>query len=592
MSIITIDQFVGVHLAAEEEVTVYFNNVTGTISFESASERSSYEEYFPDRIDGASMGSILSAAGTTKYNLASSRTSPFAVVTSTETVTPIPAQCNLKLSIVVTNETGEGLNDGSVVITATSSFGGKQVSVDDGPWIASPGTFPGLEPGTHTAYARDSNGCTEDVTFTVEAYENPFGEYGCLPQVELSPDNFSRWNAAFNPIVLCFENTPDPDKQNFRIEIEITARGKSVVGSWSPDLTGKTRCNIAGYLQGFVNANDDFKYDVLSWIDNNRFCPFAFRYRERWDSGSSIWYNGPAEFYVTFSAKQLGDLYGGNMAEYVTLLDEPAYKAKFMTLFEEPTAWAGLPFDVSYIFSEDINVPVKVRTTSLDINKQPTGVAKPSLLLANQSDYIGASASGNIAISKGQLPPISSDVVGGGKGVNRLMLAGYPAPTAEYFQVQLYTGIDAEPNYITKPLIIQTLKPCSDPYIYLKWINTLGGWDYYRFGHDQLFQLTTSDLVSIDRNVFDWENDNTIADTIKKSGINRITFGGTVPSNKVSGLKGIQTSIKVMMLVNLNPYKWHTVTINTGTFDVKRSRGAFSEFKFTISLPEINIQSQ
>ncbi len=170
------------------------------------------------------------------------------------------------------------------------------------------------------------------------------------------------------------------------------------------------------------------------------------------------------------------------------------------------------------------------------------------------------------------------------------MLAGSPGVNVEYFQIQLYTGTDEAPNFITQPMVIKVDAPCKDPYVYLKWLNTLGGWDYWRFGYDQIIQLNTADGTQIDRYVFDWENDETITDTIKKTGANRISMGVTVPDVKVEGLRGLHLSTRIQILSSANPIKWQTVTLQTGTFDIKRTKSRGATFKFTINLPQINIQ--
>lgn len=59
---------------------------------------------------------------------------------------------------------------------------------------------------------------------------------------------------------------------------------------------------------------------------------------------------------VTQSAKQFGDLYGGNMAEYVPYGAEvPSnQRAKFLTAFDMPVKFEGYPFTLSFIYSDEI----------------------------------------------------------------------------------------------------------------------------------------------------------------------------------------------------------------------------------------------
>lgn len=601
MSVFIIDYFTFESLSSgTEDYTIYFNDETGAVTvgyLGTDGEASNVSAAKRLKNEGDLIGNIPSADSSVIFEVRASLSNPFAYVDGETPIEPEPPECDLSLSVVSTNETAQGANNGTVTLSATTTFTPAQYSIN-GVTFNGTTVYSGLAPGNYMAYSSDANGCTHNVPFTIESFTNPIegGFAGGLPQVTVSPGNISRWNAAYNPVVLNFSTTPDPAKHNFRVEIEITSQAGIITGSWAPGPDGKTRCDISAYLQSLVNAKDEFKYDVLNWRDINRAASFTIRYREIWDEDSSAWYYAPQPLYVTYSAKQLGDKYGGNMAEYVTFFNEPnpTLKAKFLTLFEEPTAWVGLPYDNSFIFSEYlVTKEIKVRTSSLDINKQPvsSGIIN-SFLLNNDAGYVLGSDTGKLIIKQGALPPVSNDGIFEQLGINRLMLAGNPAAGVEYFKIQLYTGTDEAPNFITQPMLLKINKQCNDPYVYLKWLNTLGGWDYWRFGHDQIKSLSTSDEISIDRNVFDWDNDDTIADIIKKNSIHKIGIGANVGVNKIEGLKSLHESIKIQMLVNTNPIKWQTVIINTGSFEIKRAKNKYSEVKFTISLPERNIQRQ
>lgn len=591
MAIVQIDSFVFERNGTTYNVDVFADQDTGVVSATGFTSGLVTEQERGRPLNELFGGIVLTNGLTAEFRALF--TYPYASSTLAET---IPDQCDLALTVNATNETAQGANNGSVTLTASSSFANPVVSIDGVTYVPTPHTYTGLAPNNYTAYAKDDNNCTRSSAFTVDAFNNPIegGFAGGLPQVQVSTGNISRWNAAYNPIILNFQNTPDPAKKNFRIEVEITTPYGSVTGTWSPSPQGKTRADISAYLQTFVNSRDGFDYDVINYIDVNRATSFTIRYREVWDDSASVWFSAPQPLYVTYSAKQLGDKYGGNMAEYVTFLNEPnpSYKAKFLTLFDEPTAWAELPFDTSWIRSEYLaGQQIKLRTISLDINRQPIAAGTiNSFLLGSDSGYILGSDVSRIIIAEGALPPISNVDIEGSTGINRLMLAGAPGVNVEYFQIQLYTGPDETPNFITQALVMKINRTCKDPYVYLKWLNTLGGWDSWRFGYDQIVQLTTSDGTQIDRYVFDWENDETITDTIKKNAAVRISMGAAVPDIKVKGLTGLHQSTRIQMLFSDNPIKWHTVTLQTGSFDIKRTRSRGATLKFTINLPQINIQ--
>lgn len=392
-------------------------------------------------------------------------------------------------------------------------------------------------------------------------------------------------------------------KPNYKIELIITTgatlyKTTTVAGAWSPDLTGKIRCDLATYLQSIVNAEDAFAYDVINWKDGNRGASYTIKYREAWDGSNNPYYNAPYPLYVVYSAMQLGQKHGGNMAEYVPFYAEPNndLKAKFMTDFIEPKLWVGLPWDISFIFSEGlVNQVIKVRVTSLDINKNLViGGEINSFLLNTDAGYLMTSDTGRFLIKRGALPPVDQADLIEALGVNRLMIPGNPGAGVEYLRLQLYRGTDLAPYFVTQPVDIKVERPCDgDPYIYVKWLNKLGGWNYHRFGHRQDVSLDTRNLVTVKRNVFNWETDQTIADVTQKSAFKNISFGVSgVNRNYVDGLQGLASAIRVQVLNRVDPIQWHTVEIATGSFKLYGTRGGLFDLKFELTLPEINIQQQ
>lgn len=392
-------------------------------------------------------------------------------------------------------------------------------------------------------------------------------------------------------------------KPNYKIQLELTSGSTPyettvVTGSWSPNLTGFVRADISQYLQSLVNAEDSFQYDVVNWKDANRGASYTLRYKEVWDGSDNPYYDAPYPMYVVYAAMQLGDKYGGNLAQFVPFYNEPNedYKAKFLQDFIEPIFWVGLPFDISFIFSENIvGTEIKMRTTSLDINKQQvSGGAINSYLLNTDAGYLLGADNSRLIIQTGALPPVDEETLIEALGVNRLMMAGNPASGVEYFKVQLYRGSDDAPFFVTQPILIKTERPCSnDPYIYIKWINKYGGWNYYRFGYKQDYSLNVDNDTVISTNVFDWENDQTISDVVKKSANDKVIFGADGLSAELAkALKGIPLSIRVQVLISTNPIKWQTIIINPGSFDVYSTRGNGFGCKFTLNMPDINIQRQ
>ncbi|MGZ3764360.1 MAG: hypothetical protein ACXVA2_06830 [Mucilaginibacter sp.] len=129
----------------------------------------------------------------------------FAVINTSApgTQSPNPTVCDAALNAVSIDkkESSPGAADGQITVTATSSYGPIQYSIDGSTFQTSP-TFTGLAGGHYTACIRDANGCTATRQFTLLTLRNLLiGD----PSVDLGNGNISRWNAAFNPVVFAYQ---------------------------------------------------------------------------------------------------------------------------------------------------------------------------------------------------------------------------------------------------------------------------------------------------------------------------------------------------------------------------------------------------
>lgn len=88
-----------------------------------------------------------------------------------KTNSPSCSETNCDLEIItpieITRESSEGAGDGEITVTATSSNSGIEFSLDNETWQSS-GTFTGLSAGTYTLYARDDQGCTDQIDFQLK----------------------------------------------------------------------------------------------------------------------------------------------------------------------------------------------------------------------------------------------------------------------------------------------------------------------------------------------------------------------------------------------------------------------------------------
>jgi hypothetical protein len=168
---------------------------------------------------------------------------------------------------------------------------------------------------------------------------------------------------------------------------------------------------------------------------------------------------------------------------------------------------------------------------------------------------------------------ITPTVITNTNRVNRIIL-----PTAIELQ-DGYNHLEIGGNYF---YIEQLSQYCNGHYI--KWLNSLGGWNYWLFdkGNDT---LTTKDLGTI------YNDYNDIVDTVSpyvaigKTSENNIAVNqANITPNELLILNDLPDSPKVYLFQGL-PNNWLEVTIKSSSFRVANSKEKMTNFNFTIELP-------
>lgn len=581
-----------------------------------------------------------------------------------------PDTCDLTItSLTIVNEQSTGANDGSVTINAATSNGPIQYSLDGSTWQDS-NVFTGLAPGNYTAFTKDASDCDFSQIFSILAYNNPVQNFGDdLPVVTVGPANISKWNAAFNPIVVKFQRkdfnvltvtrlnatqilveldtiltfaqytlaisdvmyfktasyeflgkadahttsgghsiltitepyTVDDTvgylninniKPGYYVECRIKygidpVHPKFINPLYSPSMKGATRADLAPFLKTLLDFKDTYNYTDASFSDTSISQSYQLSYREVWTGGNGQWFDSPYPLYVVRAAMQLGEPNNGNMAKYVPFqaVTNPADKALFLTNFKQPIYWQGLPFEISFIYSEDlIDKALAVELTP------DCGGAVDGFLLNADAGHVLDTDTGRFIIARSNISGI--DVLAA-LGVNRVLIPDSFDCCATQIKVNIYYLQDSVKVYVMQDMIIRTECPCDEPYAYIKWVNSYGGWDYYRFGFNQFLNADISNDQAVKRFVENWSKDDTIEEIINKSSIPSLKVGANnVPKDDADALQWARKSIKVMMLVNTNPVRWESVIIKDGSTDTIQTRKKRSDVNFELLLHSDNIQTQ
>jgi hypothetical protein len=245
-------------------------------------------------------------------------------------------------------------------------------------------------------------------------------------------------------------------RTNYRVQTGIYNSSNALLSTvvYSPDKAGNLFVDVATPLLNNLSVDNVADY-VTGFTTNDEttaYVKFYVKYTELWTSSAETETNDSAnQFFALYGARQIGDLYGGNLAEYVCYEDATPL-AQFLTKFTRPSIWRGYPFSIHTITSDN-------QTTNSNFRVE-------------YFDATGASISSNVvtkAANAGELIRFSP---------NNALAIPSNAATAQIRYER--TGI----TVLSQTITCDIKDPCSNP-IHLYWRNSLGGDSFWMFDFNQ-----------------------------------------------------------------------------------------------------------
>ncbi|MCJ8208670.1 hypothetical protein MUY27_03055 [Mucilaginibacter sp. RS28] len=377
---------------------------------------------------------------------------------------------------------------------------------------------------------------------------------------------------------------------------------KSINSENRPDAKGVIRADLSSFLQSLLFAADNSNYTLTNYRDTNLSASYQVAYQESWvdenqqeQKADEITIAEP--YYITYSARQLGSKYGGNMAVYIPFktVASPDFRAQWVTDFAEPAFSPGYPFDIGFIYSEDlVGLNLYYELTMLDANRNPLSDGILTSYLLNDNNSFLLQQDGGKFIIRQTATNTTGVLLPNQLGLNRLLIQPDLPPEASYLSIVLkYRDTDNNPVPVTQTQTIRVDDAVEDNSIYLRWIGLSGSWNYYRFVYNQEVSLDVQNAVIVKKFVTDWENQEGIEEVISKNAGSKIKLmAEDLSIADIKGLQSIKYSPKVQMLLSSNPVKWQTVVINTATYTEYETRYGRYQFSVVFNQPSLNIQTQ
>ena len=123
------------------------------------------------------------------------------------------------------------------------------------------------------------------------------------------------------------------------------------------DVWGNAKVNIQKVLSSNVTNENKASYNKINQPVYNQGGIYNIKIREVYDGfiGSFTTLLNTDNLYFVNGSKQLQDPNNFNFGEFVpTLNDSRVSKAKFLSVFDKPTYFNNYPFDVSFIYSDNL----------------------------------------------------------------------------------------------------------------------------------------------------------------------------------------------------------------------------------------------
>jgi hypothetical protein len=157
---------------------------------------------------------------------------------------------------------------------------------------------------------------------------------------------------------------------------------------------------------------------------------------------------------------------------------------------------------------------------------------------------------------------------------------------------------DTMPNTPFRYLDLEVVDPCfktdyleQTPQLYVKWLNSLGGWNYWLFDSADIVR-NTKDLGEIDNDGLDLNDSVSPTIQIGKTSTDRYSITtDVIDRQELMVLNDLLDSEKIFIYTKpaysaYLPTNWLQVSLNTNSVNVQKSKNKFNRFDLVLETPQ------
>ncbi len=345
-----------------------------------------------------------------------------------------------------------------------------------------------------------------------------------------------------------------------------------------PFSDGSASVDISNSMQTFLTlkgTNED--YDVVNKRDANISGRFFLNYREYYSGEYTATGTLTPTFYAVNNQKKSLEVYGSCLAEYELQLES---SNKFLTRMVQPNYWEGYPFDLSFIYSNLLRlVYLKRKEVDKNINETTLSTITTDLLVFNPNENYAfvnrLTLSGSFIGSYVDVSIYAPVTIG-------FTLNGYATNYAgNYFKTHSIGSLVVEK--LVSEVKRLRIGDCQDSPAYLRWRNSLGGFEYWLFGTRQVKNNEVDKFDVFNPLITDIETQQEKEVVITKDYNKSWTLGAYLTMVQVKDIQELFTSPFVQYWDGVN---WFNVIIKSGSYLEEITDETHQEIEFDIMFPK------